>query len=157
MRAPAMVAVVRTRTPPYSTSSRIGAAVKAATSNVTPSSATACAQMARKVSAMASASLSPWPSRSRSRVGRNGSATQRSEEHTSELQSLMRISYAGFCLKKNKKKKNKHIHKRTNRTQKNTKRMIMHQQIQNKTIRSKPNTNKEQNISRKQKWNKITM
>src|SRR3546814_8388164 len=31
---------------------------------------------------------------------------QRSEEHTSELQSLMRISYAVFCLKK---KKNKHI------------------------------------------------
>src|SRR3546814_4417336 len=31
----------------------------------------------------------------------------RSEEHTSELQSLMRISYAGFCLKKKKKKVNK--------------------------------------------------
>src|SRR3546814_4904910 len=30
----------------------------------------------------------------------------RSEEHTSELQSLMRISYAVFCLKK----KNTHIH-----------------------------------------------
>src|SRR3546814_8333534 len=29
----------------------------------------------------------------------------RSEEHTSELQSLMRISYAVFCLKKNKTKK----------------------------------------------------
>src|SRR3546814_7395075 len=28
----------------------------------------------------------------------------RSEEHTSELQSLMRISYAVFCLKKNKHK-----------------------------------------------------
>src|SRR3546814_4477521 len=28
------------------------------------------------------------------------SATKRSEEHTSELQSLMRISYAVFCLKK---------------------------------------------------------
>src|SRR3546814_2609040 len=28
------------------------------------------------------------------------SALQRSEEHTSELQSLMRISYAVFCLKK---------------------------------------------------------
>src|SRR3546814_10335371 len=28
----------------------------------------------------------------------------RSEEHTSELQSLMRISYAVFCLKKNNKK-----------------------------------------------------
>src|SRR3546814_8099132 len=35
---------------------------------------------------------------------------QRSEEHTSELQSLMRISYAVFCLKK-KKKKNKHSKK----------------------------------------------
>src|SRR3546814_2087018 len=32
----------------------------------------------------------------------------RSEEHTSELQSLMRISYAVFCLKK--KKSSKHIH-----------------------------------------------
>src|SRR3546814_2310828 len=29
----------------------------------------------------------------------------RSEEHTSELQSLMRLSYAGFCLKKKKKTK----------------------------------------------------
>src|SRR3546814_5366853 len=32
---------------------------------------------------------------------------QRSEEHTSELQSLMRISYAVFCLKK--KNKNNHF------------------------------------------------
>src|SRR3546814_1657419 len=31
-------------------------------------------------------------------------ADHRSEEHTSELQSLMRISYAVFCLKKKKKK-----------------------------------------------------
>src|SRR3546814_9910973 len=30
--------------------------------------------------------------------------SSRSEEHTSELQSLMRISYAVFCLKKNKDK-----------------------------------------------------
>src|SRR3546814_6309424 len=30
---------------------------------------------------------------------------RRSEEHTSELQSLMRISYAVFCLKKKKKEK----------------------------------------------------
>src|SRR3546814_3850097 len=35
-------------------------------------------------------------------------ATLRSEEHTSELQSLMRISYAVFCLKK--KNTNKHQH-----------------------------------------------
>src|SRR3546814_619181 len=32
----------------------------------------------------------------------------RSEEHTSELQSLMRISYAVFCLKKKKKQKKQH-------------------------------------------------
>src|SRR3546814_7846308 len=36
-------------------------------------------------------------------------STKRSEEHTSELQSLMRISYAVFCLKK---KKNTKIKKR---------------------------------------------
>src|SRR3546814_3948171 len=33
---------------------------------------------------------------------------ERSEEHTSELQSLMRISYAVFCLKKKKKTINKY-------------------------------------------------
>src|SRR3546814_1554000 len=32
----------------------------------------------------------------------SGVAARRTEEHTSELQSLMRISYAVFCLKKNK-------------------------------------------------------
>src|SRR3546814_2152374 len=32
-----------------------------------------------------------------------GHPCERSEEHTSELQSLMRISYAVFCLKKKKK------------------------------------------------------
>src|SRR3546814_8592957 len=40
--------------------------------------------------------------RQRARYRRAG---QRSEEHTSELQSLMRISYAVFCLKKKKKLK----------------------------------------------------
>src|SRR3546814_6761200 len=39
----------------------------------------------------------------------------RSEEHTSELQSLMRISYAVFCLKKKKKQNNY-----TNNTRPNT-------------------------------------
>src|SRR3546814_2076473 len=39
----------------------------------------------------------------RTTPGRNGKS--RSEEHTSELQSLMRISYAVFCLKKKKKTK----------------------------------------------------
>src|SRR3546814_5157146 len=36
--------------------------------------------------------------------GRTRGDPARSEEHTSELQSLMRISYAVFCLKKKKKK-----------------------------------------------------
>src|SRR3546814_1570386 len=35
----------------------------------------------------------------------------RSEEHTSELQSLMRISYAVFCLKKKKQKEKIHPHR----------------------------------------------
>src|SRR3546814_1846721 len=40
-------------------------------------------------------------------------ALDRSEEHTSELQSLMRISYAVFCLKKKKQLKNEHSHTHT--------------------------------------------
>src|SRR3546814_10369098 len=40
-------------------------------------------------------------------IGRVDDGNVRSEEHTSELQSLMRISYAVFCLKK-KKCKNKY-------------------------------------------------
>src|SRR3546814_8657589 len=44
------------------------------------------------------------------------SLVKRSEEHTSELQSLMRISYAVFCLKK-KKKQNLTIPNTTVRTQ----------------------------------------
>src|SRR3546814_3739815 len=35
-----------------------------------------------------------------------GESLQRSEEHTSELQSLMRISYAVFCLKKTTQERN---------------------------------------------------
>src|SRR3546814_2633238 len=39
-------------------------------------------------------------------------AETRSEEHTSELQSLMRISYAVFCLKKKNKHNNNHPNRR---------------------------------------------
>src|SRR3546814_8713367 len=39
------------------------------------------------------------------RISGGHSRNPRSEEHTSELQSLMRISYAVFCLKKKKKEK----------------------------------------------------
>src|SRR3546814_2282901 len=44
-------------------------------------------------------------------------AGTRSEEHTSELQSLMRISYAVFCLKKTKTIKNELISKQSTKTQ----------------------------------------
>src|SRR3546814_9287666 len=40
--------------------------------------------------------------RQRDAVAQRGLGDVRSEEHTSELQSLMRISYAVFCLKKKK-------------------------------------------------------
>src|SRR3546814_6163044 len=44
------------------------------------------------------------------------SSLHRSEEHTSELQSLMRISYAVFCLKKKKKNHSDQQKLRTNET-----------------------------------------
>src|SRR3546814_1544854 len=44
------------------------------------------------------------PRSSRSQPGSASKLRGRSEEHTSELQSLMRISYAVFCLKKKKDK-----------------------------------------------------
>src|SRR3546814_8695118 len=47
----------------------------------------------------------------------SASMTDRSEEHTSELQSLMRISYAVFCLKKKiKNTENTHYNKHTHTT-----------------------------------------
>src|SRR3546814_10286883 len=42
---------------------------------------------------------------SNSPIAPTGRRSRRSEEHTSELQSLMRISYAVFCLKKKKHNK----------------------------------------------------
>src|SRR3546814_4254675 len=55
---------------------------------------------------------------------RNATARfMRSEEHTSELQSLMRISYAVFCLKK-KKNYDKNTHSHTKYENKQTKEAI---------------------------------
>src|SRR3546814_2520956 len=42
-------------------------------------------------------------------VGAGRDQVERSEEHTSELQSLMRISYAVFCLKKKKQHKTQRL------------------------------------------------
>src|SRR3546814_4391139 len=55
---------------------------------------------------VASAGPRPGAARAGQRVPQPG--RHRSEEHTSELQSLMRISYAVFCLKK-KKNNSTHI------------------------------------------------
>src|SRR3546814_8061259 len=50
-----------------------------------------------------------WPCRASRFQQRDIGADIRSEEHTSELQSLMRISYAVFCLKKKKHIQYTHI------------------------------------------------
>src|SRR3546814_5437381 len=52
---------------------------------------------------LAGAVRRPVPSLWLAGLARNHLDALRSEEHTSELQSLMRISYAVFCLKKKKK------------------------------------------------------
>src|SRR3546814_8737965 len=49
------------------------------------------------------------------------SRPRRSEEHTSELQSLMRISYAVFCLKKKTQETQNQTTKRLEKTHNNTK------------------------------------
>src|SRR3546814_2692643 len=48
-------------------------------------------------------------------VARSTSAPHRSEEHTSEIQSIMRNSYAVFCLKKKKQKRNRNKHNKVNK------------------------------------------
>src|SRR3546814_4289681 len=57
-----------------------------------------------------STNLGSSSSRYLTRIGSSRNVrTSRSEEHTSELQSLMRISYAVFCLKKQKNTNTMHI------------------------------------------------
>src|SRR3546814_8074520 len=60
-------------------------------------------------------SPSPQPTAANPKHSRYSTSTchvfvPRSEEHTSELQSLMRISYAVFCLKKNKQQTHNNKH-----------------------------------------------
>src|SRR3546814_3607665 len=59
----------------------------------------------RELSSRAASPVKPRPPR-RAAAAMCDACAHRSEEHTSELQSLMRISYAVFCLKK--KNNNKH-------------------------------------------------
>src|SRR3546814_10222304 len=51
----------------------------------------------------AAAACGPWHGNISAHRRPAGHRSDRSEEHTSELQSLMRISYAVFCLKKKKR------------------------------------------------------
>src|SRR3546814_1139610 len=78
-----------------------------------PSACTTCTRSRRKTSA-SPCRPSSSPSTCCARTApRPQCARWRSEEHTSELQSLMRISYAVFCLKKKTKinnTKNKNTH-----------------------------------------------
>src|SRR3546814_5064021 len=77
----------------------------------------------RKAGTASTPPLPLWPKFSLRRTPvpsicqRRKSVRTRSEEHTSELQSLMRISYAVFCLKK---KKNQNIQHHTTQTQINS-------------------------------------
>src|SRR3546814_7083728 len=65
-----------------------------------------------------SASPASRKAAARAIAGPVASCSTRSEEHTSELQSLMRISYAVFCLKKKKQTHRKTDHIRKYRTKK---------------------------------------
>src|SRR3546814_10466000 len=63
----------------------------------------------RRVGSRRAASVHHFPSASRLDATLMYFWPARSEEHTSELQSLMRISYAVFCLKKKNKRHKKHL------------------------------------------------
>src|SRR3546814_6382449 len=58
--------------------------------------------------ALAMAPSSPYMTVMKITTRTRPSTEARSEEHTSELQSLMRISYAVFCLKKKKRQNKQH-------------------------------------------------
>src|SRR3546814_10370754 len=85
-------------------------ASRAASASRSPASASFCATQA---SPLASNSVGQYADDSERvatalRTAPSSGSSLRSEEHTSELQSLMRISYAVFCLKKKKPNNRSH-------------------------------------------------
>src|SRR3546814_3378806 len=88
---------------PYTTLFR---SVIAASPIAMPSSVMAPSRPARPTAVMKRAKAGMKPL---SGIGRKSAKAtrKRSEEHTSELQSLMRIAYAVFCLKKKKKRQHR--------------------------------------------------
>src|SRR3546814_1959298 len=91
-----------------------GAHAAAPAAMQSPSPASAPAASARKEERVRMTRLRQTVAK-RLKSAQENAALLRSEEHTSELQSLMRISYAVFCLKqKNKNKQHgQHQHKPT--------------------------------------------
>src|SRR3546814_7105110 len=78
----------------------------------TPDSVSSSASSASSVRTQARAAAARKPASSANEApsfSRHAVNTARSEEHTSELQSLMRISYAVFCLKKKKTRTTVHL------------------------------------------------
>src|SRR3546814_5417026 len=71
--------------------------------------ATMCWPVTRSMDAAATICWSEEPATTISMAGAATTCCARSEEHTSELQSLMRISYAVFCLKKKNKQTERNI------------------------------------------------
>src|SRR3546814_4375544 len=66
------------------------------------------------------------PSHARPLAFTDNSVHGRSEEHTSELQSLMRISYAVFCLKKKKTKRATYTRESNNMSKTQSTKHAMH-------------------------------
>src|SRR3546814_6851919 len=99
---------------PYTTLCRSGSAKTAKTSCVSPGGERMC--IGGKTPKDNSAEIARQQEEARQQRIRDGQSAidtnfaQRSEEHTSELQSLMRISYAVFCLKKKKQQHTKKSH-----------------------------------------------
>src|SRR3546814_9765979 len=83
---------------PYTTLFRSGA-VDCRVLTIEPNKALSYTWAAHGLESVVTWTLTPSGKGTRLRMEQSG----RSEEHTSELQSLMRISYAVFCLKKKKK------------------------------------------------------
>src|SRR3546814_7918857 len=109
--------IASARTSPFAFSRVIQKATATATSAVTATRVQRCVSSQR---ANIDSEMPQFSAHCRLKIG--SSAIRRSEEHTSELQSLMRISYAVFCLTKNNQTNthtytdithNKHQHQKT--------------------------------------------
>src|SRR3546814_8171742 len=93
---------------PFSTSQRANLATRSTLSATVPS----FSWKTMRLSFLACSSSFVFLSCSQKKRASDKRAARRSEEHTSELQSLMRISYAVFCLKKKNKRTTKKKYRR---------------------------------------------